>query len=152
MLWPIIEKVFRAGETYAFSIDISEQDAHIVWVALPRQTWVISDAENTILETYYIIPNQPGPGAHVCNCGYILSEHARGQGVASSMCKHSQEVALNLGFVAMQYNLVVSTNEGAIRLWQKLGFHVVGVLSGAYKSKRAGYVDALVMYKQLRQV
>ena len=102
------------------------------------------------LDTYFIKPNQPGLGAHVCNCGYIVSENARGQGVASSMCGHSQEVAVELGFRAMQYNLVVSTNEGAIRLWEKFGFQIIGILPNAFNSKSAGYVDALVMYKQLK--
>ena len=149
-VWPIIEKVFRAGETYAFSPEIIEQDAHKIWVEVPRETYVATGQDNEILGTYYIKPNQPGLGSHVCNCGYIVSENARGKGVASRMCEHSQQVAVKLGFRAMQYNLVVSTNEGAIRLWKKLGFQVIGILPKAFKSKSAGYVDALVMYKELK--
>ncbi|MGL1933278.1 MAG: GNAT family N-acetyltransferase [Desulfotalea sp.] len=149
-MWPIIEKVFRSGETYAFLPEITEQDAHKIWVELPKETYVVTNLDNKILGTYYIKPNQPGLGAHVCNCGYIVSENARGQGVASVMCEHSQQVAIKLGFRAMQYNLVVSTNEGAIRLWKKLGFQVIGILPSAFNSKSTGYVDALVMYKQLK--
>lgn len=149
-VWPILEKVFRAGETYAFSPVITQQDAHRVWIEAPQETYVATDQENRVLGTYYIKPNQPGLGAHVCNCGYIVSENARGQGVASGMCEHSQQVAVKLGFKAMQYNLVVSTNEGAIRLWKQLGFQVAGILPNAFNSKSAGYVDALVMYKQLK--
>ena len=147
--WPIIEKVFRAGETYAFSPEITEQDAHKVWIELPQETYVVIGRENEIFGTYYIKPNQPGLGAHVCNCGYIVSENARGQGIASSMCEHSQQVAVDLGFRAMQYNLVVATNEGAIHLWKKHGFQVIGTLPNAFNSKSVGYVDALVMYKEL---
>ena len=149
-VWPIIKKVFRAGETYAFTPEITEQEAHKIWVELPQETYVATDQRNTILGTYYIKPNQPGLGSHVCNCGYIVSENARGKGVASSMCKHSQETAVKLGFRAMQYNLVVSINKGAIRLWKKLGFQVIGTLPNAFNSKSAGYVDALIMYKQLK--
>ncbi len=148
-VWPIIEKVFRAGETYAFAPDISEQEAHKVWIASPLETYVACDETDTILGTYYIKPNQPGLGSHVCNCGYIVSESARGKGFASSMCEHSQQMAVRLGFRAMQYNLVVSTNEGAIRLWKKLGFQVIGTLPNAFNSKTSGYVDALIMYKEL---
>ena len=54
-----------------------------------------------------------------------------------------------MGFLAMQFNLVVSTNERAIRLWEKLGFHVVGTLPRAFRHQRLGFVDALVMYKEL---
>ena len=110
---------------------------------------MVTGQDNEIFGTYYIKPNQPGLGAHVCNCGYIVSENARGQGIASSMCEHSQQVAVDLGFRAMQYNLVVSTNEGAIRLWKKHSFQVVGTLPNAFNSKSVGYVDALVIYKEL---
>ena len=148
-VWPIIGSVFRAGETYAFSPDITELEAHNVWIELPKETYVATDRNNKIVGTYYIKPNQPALGSHVCNCGYIVAESARGQGVASRMCEHSQKIAVNLGFRAMQYNLVVSTNKGAIRLWEKLGFQVIGTLPNAFHSSSSGYVDALVMYKEL---
>ena len=149
-VWPIIEKVFRAGETYPYSPEVTEKDAHKTWIESPQETYVAVGKDCQIQGTYYIQPNQPKLGSHVCNCGYIVSENYRGKGVASSMCEHSQQVAANLGFRAMQYNLVVSTNEGAIRLWKKLGFQVVGNLPKAFKSKSIGYVDAFVMYKELK--
>ena len=104
-LWTIIRKVFRAGETYAFSPKITEQDARKVWIGIPQETYVVTGQDKAILGTSFIKPNQPDLGAHVCNCGYIASENARGRGVASSMCEHSQEVAVKLGFRAMLYNL-----------------------------------------------
>lgn len=149
-VWPVIAKVFRVGETYAFSPEITEQEAYKVWIELPQETFVAVDQNNAIIGTYYIKANQPGLGAHVCNCGYIVSENSRGSGAASSMCKHSQETALSLGFRAMQFNLVASTNGAAIHLWEKLGFQVVGTLPNAFKSKTVGYIDALVMYKELK--
>lgn len=149
-LWPIIETVLRTGETYAFPPEISEQEAQKVWIEIPQETYIALDENEEILGTYYIKPNQPGAGSHVCNCGYIVSENARGKGVASSMCEHSQQKAVELDFKAMQYNLVVSTNEGAIRLWEKHGFDIVGTLPKAFNSKRDGFVDAFVMYKMLQ--
>lgn len=149
-VWPIIEKVFRAGQTYPYSPEITAGEARKVWTELPQKTYVATTRDGVILGTYYIKPNQPGLGSHVCNCGYIVSEGARGKGVASAMCEHSQQVAVKAGFRAMQYNLVVSTNDGAIRLWKKQGFQVIGILPKAFKSKSTGYVDALVMYKELK--
>ncbi len=148
-VWLIIRKEFRAGETYAFLPEITEHDAKNVWIKQPQATYVVSGQDSAILGTYFIKPNQPGLGAHVCNCGYITAENVRNKGIASSMCKHSQKVAIELGFRAMQYNLVVSTNEGAIRLWKKCGFQIIGVLPKAFNSKKSGYIDALIMYKQL---
>jgi L-amino acid N-acyltransferase YncA len=149
-LWPILKNVFQAGETFVFSPDITKEEAYKVWVELPQDTYVALDQDNKILGTFYFKPNQPGLGSHVVNCGYIVAEAARGKGVASNMCKHAQSQALALGFKAMQYNFVVSTNERAIRLWKKHGFHIVGNLPNAFNSKRYGYIDALVMYKELK--
>ena len=115
----------------------------------PSATFVAVDENNAVLGTYYIKPNQPALGAHVCNCGYIVSESVRGRGIASEMCEHSQCEALSQGFRAMQYNLVVSTNEGAVRLWKLHGFEIVGTLPKAFQHLRLGFVDAFVMYKQL---
>lgn len=147
--WKIIKPVFRAGETYAYSPDITEQQAYRVWVEKPAATYVAVDAKDLVLGTYYIKPNQPALGAHVCNCGYIVAEKARSQGIASAMCEHSQQEAVAFGFRAMQFNLVVSTNRPAIRLWKQHGFEVIGILPDAFCHARLGLVDAYVMYKQL---
>jgi ribosomal protein S18 acetylase RimI-like enzyme len=147
-VWAILEPTFREGTTYAFETGITEIEAHRYWVEFPRATF-IARVDGEILGTYYIKPNQPGQGAHVCNCGYVVAERARGQGIASALCEHSQETARGMGFRAMQYNLVVATNTAAVRLWQKHGFHIVGTLPGAFKHPEHGYVDAHVMYKIL---
>lgn len=143
-----MEPVFAAGETYAFPRDMSSDAALREWVEKPVETFV-AVSEGELVGTYYLKPNQAGPGSHVCNCGYVVAEAARGRGVASRMCEHSQERARALGFRAMQFNLVVTTNTGAIALWERHGFETVGRLPGAFCSPTAGYVDALVMYKQL---
>jgi ribosomal protein S18 acetylase RimI-like enzyme len=87
--------------------------------------------------------------AETYNCGYVVAPGAQGQGIAAAMCEHSQREAVSLNFRAMQFNLVVATNERAIRLWQKLGFSVAGTLPRALHHQRLGFVDALVMYKEL---
>ena len=69
--------------------------------------------------------------------------------MASLMCEHSQAEARRLGFQAMQFNFMVSTNEVAVRLWQKLGFRIIGTLPGAFHHRQHGFVDAHVMFKQL---
>jgi len=148
-LWQVLEPVFRAGETYAFDPHMTEDEARRVWMDVPLRTYVAEDENSTVLGTYYLKPNQAGPGAHVCNCGYVVSTAARGQGIAAAMCVHSQEAAVALGFKAMQYNSVVSTNEAAVHLWQKLGFEIVGKLPKAFDHPKHGLVDAYVMYKEL---
>ena len=147
--WQIIKPVFRAGETFPCAPDITEHDAHHYWVASTRATYVALDDDGTIIGSYYLRPNQPELGGHVCNCGYIVAESARGQGVASTLCQHSQAQAQELGFTAMQYNLVVATNEAAVHIWKKNGLKIIGTLPGAFRHARLGLVDAYVMYKTL---
>lgn len=148
-VWSFLEPVFRAGETYAFDPEISQDEARDVWIGLPMQTYVAVNDDNAILGTYYIKPNQPKLGAHVCNCGYVVAEEGRGKGVASAMCTHSQDTARTAGFKAMQYNLVAASNTNAVRLWQKHGFGIIGTLPRAFNHPRLGLVDAHVMYKWL---
>ena len=147
-IWPIFREIASTGETYAYPRNISREDAEKLWMGLPRKTFMIEE-EGRIFGTYYIKTNQPGPGDHVCNCGYMVSKEARGKGFATAMCKHSQSVAIELGYKAMQFNFVASSNQGAIRLWGKLGFETVGRLPKAFYHPSRGYIDALVMYKWL---
>lgn len=136
------------GDTYAYAPDTTRDQAYNLWLAAPAATYV-AVLDNDIVGTYYLKANQPAQGAHVCNAGYMVAGHARGRGLGREMCLHSQLEARKLGFKAMQFNLVVSTNTGAIRLWESLGFETVGVLPKAFKHPRKGFVDALVMYKWL---
>ena len=147
-IWPIFHEIVSVGETYAYSQDTPKEQALNIWLKTPRKTFVFEENGN-ILGTYYLKTNQAGPGSHVCNCGYMVSSQARGKGLATAMCKHSQEVAKELGYKAMQFNFVASSNEGAVRLWARLGFEAVGKLPKAFNHPSKGYVDALVMYKWL---
>jgi ribosomal protein S18 acetylase RimI-like enzyme len=147
-IWPIFREIAEAGDTYAYPRNITKEQALQIWIEAPRKTYVY-EKDGIILGTYYIKTNQQGPGDHVCNCGYMVSSAARGRGVASAMCEHSQGVARNLGYKAMQFNFVAASNKGAIRLWSSLGFATVGILPRAFNHPSSGYIDALVMYKWL---
>ena len=147
-VWAIIGPTIRAGETYALPCDMTEAAALAYWLGEDRETFV-AEAGGEILGTYYIRANQAGGGAHVCNCGYMTAAAAAGRGVARAMCAHSLDHARGAGFRAMQFNFVISTNERAVRLWQALGFDIVGRLPGAFDHPTAGEVDALVLYQRL---
>jgi ribosomal protein S18 acetylase RimI-like enzyme len=148
-VWPILRATFAAGDTYAWPPQSTETAIHQAWVEYPTATFVACAEDGTVMGTYFIKPNQPGLGAHVCNCGYVVAPDFQGRGVATALCEHSQRTAVALGFRAMQFNLVVVTNLRAIELWRRLGFTVVGTLPRAFRHRDLGYVDALVMYKAL---
>ena len=147
-IWAILEPVIRAGETYTLDRDMTSEDALAYWLGPDKETFV-AEEERVILGTYYMRANQAGGGAHVCNCGYMTSAQATGRGIARQMCLHSIDHARSRGYRAMQFNFVVSTNERAVRLWEGLGFNVVGRLPLAFHHPSLGYVDALVMFQSL---
>jgi ribosomal protein S18 acetylase RimI-like enzyme len=148
-VWRMLQATFAAGDSYSFPPDSSEAEIRRIWVESPSATFVATDPGGAVIGTYFIKANQPGLGSHVCNCGYVVEAQARRSGVAAAMCEHSQDQARALGFRAMQFNFVVATNESAVRLWQRLGFAVVGRLPGAFRHQKLGFVDALVMFKPL---
>ena len=147
-IWSILEPVIRAGETYTLPRDMSREAGLAYWTDPVHEVFVADDA-GEILGTYFLQANQLGGGAHVANCGYITATQATGRGVARAMCAHSLDRARERGFRAMQFNFVVSTNVRAVRLWESQGFAVVGRLPQAFLHPTQGYVDALVMYRQL---
>jgi ribosomal protein S18 acetylase RimI-like enzyme len=145
-LWAMLEPVFRAGETYAVSRDISRADALAYWTA-GHEVFIAEGPEP--LGSYYIGPNQRGGGAHVCNCGFVTAPATQGRGVARAMLTHALDTARASGYRAMQFNFVVATNTRAIALWQGAGFETVGRLPGAFRRPDGTYVDALVMFRDL---
>jgi ribosomal protein S18 acetylase RimI-like enzyme len=147
-IWAILEPVIRAGDVYALPADMSREQALEYWFATGN--WVfVAEQDGVILGCYYLRANQRGGGSHVANCGYVTAGWTQGRGVAAAMCAHSLEFARSAGFRAMQFNFVVSTNEPAVHLWRKHGFEVVGRLPGAFRHPTQGFVDALVMWREL---
>ena len=148
VLWPIIEPIVREGQTYAIASDCSYEEACEYWFRKDNLCYAAFE-DRECLGTYYLRPNQSGGGMHIANAGYMVAQTARGKGVARQMCVHSMKEAQRLGYKAMQFNFVVSTNHVAVALWEKLGFSVIGVIPEGFNHPLKGYVDALVMYQKL---
>lgn len=148
-LWKLLHATFQSGETYAYAPEASEAEVHAAWIEAPEETFVAVEPDGRVVGTFYLKPNQPGLGSHVANCGYVVAADAAGRGIATRLCEHSQAEAAARGYRAIQFNFVVATNERAVRLWQRLGFAIVGRVPGAFRHARLGYVDVLVMHKAL---
>lgn len=148
-IWGIFQAVVRTGDTYAYSPDTTEAEFPALWLSGAQKHVYVAEREGVLLGTYHIRANQPGLGDHVANGAYMVSPAARGQGLGRAMGLHSLDEARRLGFRAMQFNLVVSTNTHAVSLWQKLGFAIVGTIPEGFRHARQGYVDAYVMYQKL---
>jgi GNAT superfamily N-acetyltransferase len=128
---------------------MARDDALRYWLSSEHEVSVAVEGAGRVLGTYYLRANQGGAGSHVANCGYMVLPSAEGRGIGRALCMHSIERARERGFRFMQFNLVVSTNERAVHLWQSCGFAVLCRLPEAFEHPRLGFVDALVMYRAL---
>jgi len=149
-IWSIFRSVVVTGDTYAFDPDISRDEALAYWLH-PSNWRYVAQHQGNIVGTYILKANQPGLGSHVANAAFMVSPLARGLGVGRAMGEHSLSEARRLGFRAMQFNFVVSTNDSAVGLWQQLGFQIVGTLPGVFRHPQKGFVDAYVMFRSLTE-
>lgn len=147
-IWKIFHEVIMPGDTYAFDPQMSRNDALAYWFRNDTQTYVADD-DGRVGGTYILKPNQQSGGAHVANAAFMVPSSARGKGIGRAMAEHCLGEARRLGFRAMQFNFVVSTNESAIHLWRQLDFKIVGTLPAAFRHPEKGYVDVYVMFRSL---
>jgi ribosomal protein S18 acetylase RimI-like enzyme len=148
VIWNIFHQIVAAGDTYAFDPEMSREDALAYWFRADTQTYV-AEKGGSVVGTYILRPNQLGPGSHVANAAFMVAPGAQGLGVGRRMAEHCLSEARQMGFRAMQFNFVVSTNTPAIHLWKQLGFKIVGTLPGAFRHPEKGFVDVYVMYRSL---
>jgi ribosomal protein S18 acetylase RimI-like enzyme len=147
-LWQMLHEVAREGDSFPFELDMERDESLARWLSAEKWTYVACQG-GEVVGTYALRPNHGGPGSHVANAGYIVRSEHRGKGIGTAMVQHSLDEARRLGFEAMQFNLVVSTNERAIHIYTKLGFMIVGSLPRVFRHPDKGLVDAYVMHRFL---
>jgi len=147
-IWEIFRAVVATGDTYVFEAETPREEALAYWFGAETRTYVMEN-ESKVVGTYLLRPNRPGLGSHVGNASFMVSPNARGLGAGQRMGEHCIEEARRLGYRAIQFNFVVSTNTVAVKLWQKLGFEIVGTLPGAFRHAKLGFVEVYVMYRKL---
>ena len=147
-IWKIFEAVIKTGDTYAFGPKTQKSGLKKYWFADSMTTFV-AKKDDQILGTYFIKPNQAGLGNHIANCGYMVSPKAQGQGIGKKLCEHSINFAKQNGYLGIQFNFVVSTNIGAIKLWKKFGFEIIGTIPKGFRHSTLGLVDTYIMFKEL---
>jgi len=148
-IWPIVEAVVRAGETYAYPRDLSCDVAHDLWMVQPPGTTLVAVDGQTVLGSAKIVHNHGGPGAHVANASFMVSPLARGRGVGRLLGLSALDQARTQGFRSMQFNAVVAANRVAVRLWLSLGFEIVGTVPEAFDHPQQGLVGLHIMHRRL---
>ncbi len=124
-LWGILEPRIREGGTYVFSLDKTKESMMGYWMGADKVTFVV-EKEGVVVGTFYLKANQEGLGDHICNAGFVVSRNVEGQGVGRWMGEYAQVAAKSRGFLAIQFNFVIKSNQKAVHLWKSLGFSVIG--------------------------
>ncbi len=147
-IWNIIHEVISTGDTYVFSPGSSKEKMLGYWCGDDKYTYVALTG-NKLLGTFMMKDNQPDLGSHIANAGYMTAPEAFGNGIGKAMGEFSIEEARRLGYKAMQFNIVVKSNERAVALWKKLGFDIIGEIPDAFNHQENGYTNAYIMYRKI---
>jgi L-amino acid N-acyltransferase YncA len=141
-IWPIFAATVRAGETYAYPEGTSDE-GRALWLEPPPGRTVVAESDGVLLGTAKMGPN------HVGTASFMVAPAARGRGVGRALAEDMISWHRVQGFRGIQFNAVVETNTAAVRLWQDLGFVIIGTVPGAFRSQQHGYVGLHVMYLDL---
>lgn len=147
-LWAIIQEVISKGEYYVFYPDSSKEKMLGYWLAPGKHVYVAT-VDEIIVGTFTIKDNQPDLGSHIANASYMVSPEFAGKGIGRLLGEHSLAEAKRLGYLAMQFNIVIKSNERAVNLWKSIGFEVIGEIPNAFKHHRLGFSNAYIMYQVL---
>jgi L-amino acid N-acyltransferase YncA len=150
-MWPIFQAVVSAGTTYVFAQDTPRAEAFAYWFGAAIQSFVVEDA-GRVVGMYKLVANYPALGSHVANASFMVDPQCIGRGAGKAMGLHCLREARRAGFLAIQFNFVVSTNTPAVALWQQLGFSIVGRLPEVFRHSGLGLVDAYVMHRFLDDI
>lgn len=145
-VWPIVRDVVRARETFTYDPDMTSTQARRTWVVAPPGRTVVAVDGDRLLGTAHMQTNRPGPGSHVSTASFMVAADARGRGVGTALCAFALDWARERGYAGMQFNAVAESNTTAVRLYEKLGFTVVGTVPGAFAHPTLGRVGLHVMY------
>jgi GNAT superfamily N-acetyltransferase len=148
-IWPFFEATVRAGETYAYPLDLTLETGRDLWMADPPGATVVLEDGGELLGSARMGPNRPGRGDHIGTASFMVAPEARGRGVGRALGEYVVQWHRGQGYRGIQFNAVVETNTAAVRLWRSLGFEIVGTVPGAFRSPIHGYVGLHVMYLSL---
>lgn len=150
-IYPFWREIVEAGETYAFPEGLGPDEARSWWMeSPPGQTVVAVDGEGAVLGSAKMGPNRPGRGAHIATASFMVDPRFAGRGIGRALGEYVIEWAGARGYVGIQFNAVVETNEPAMHLWRALGFDVLATVPGGFQHHLFGRVGLNILYRKIQ--
>lgn len=107
------------------------------------------DETGRVVGLYILHPNNVGRCGHICNASYAVSKDCRGQHIGEKLVRDCLTQAKAAGYKILQFNAVVATNLPARRLYESLGFVLLGTVPGGFRMKDGYYEDICLYYYSL---
>ena len=145
-VWSIVHEVVAAADTFVYDPATTEDQARDMWVERPPGRTVVAVSGPEVLGTAKMGPNKPGPGSHIATASFMVAAAARGRGTGTALCRSALGWARAQGYAGMQFNAVAETNRGAVDLYLREGFQVIGTVPRAFEHPVHGRVGLHVMY------
>lgn len=148
LVWPIFSAVIREGKTYSYDPALTLEQGRAIWFS-PEKTPFVALEHDRPVGTFYLRANQLGLGNHIANGGFMVAQGECGKGIGTAMAQRMVEEARKAGYYGMQFNFIVADNERSLRIWNRLGFDIVGTVPDAFRHSEKGYMPVHVLYKKL---
>ncbi|MBV8938355.1 MAG: GNAT family N-acetyltransferase [Alphaproteobacteria bacterium] len=149
-IYTLFQQTLHEGSTYSYTPEeMTRARSRRYWLTAPETHCFVMLDNGQFAGVCAIRPNRTGRARHVANASFIVHPEHRGRGVGRAMGLHVLEKAKQLSYAAIQFNFVVSANGAAVRLWQSLGFEIVGTLPKGFDHATLGRVDVYIMHRFL---
>jgi DNA-binding MarR family transcriptional regulator/GNAT superfamily N-acetyltransferase len=147
-LYDIFRDVVDSGSQFPYECN-SVQEFYRQFLAPTSHVYVCHSSTKEVVGGFYIRSNFSGRCSHIANAAYMIKSPYRGQGIGTLLVNASLEIAKDLGFQAMQFNMVLSQNVIATNLYQKLGFNIIGTIPQAIRNPDGSYQEGYILYRKL---
>ena len=147
-LYELFLEILKEGNSYPQTLPYSFTDFLNYFFPLNSKV-LICKKDNKIIGGFYLKPNFPGRASHIANCGYLVKNEYRGKGIGFYLGKYSIDMAKDLGYKSIIFNLVFDENIVSIKLWEKLGFKIIGTIPNAVRKNDRNFQDAHIMFLSL---
>lgn len=147
-LYAIFQEVVETGSQFPYESS-SQEEFQKQFFSPGSHVYVCRSSQGSLIGGFYLKANYSGRSKHIANAAYMIASTHRGCGIGTLLIKASLRLAQNMGFLAMQFNMVLSQNSGAIKLYEKLGFAIIGTIPQAIRNRDGSFQDGHTMYRRI---
>lgn len=147
-LYEIFREVVEAGSQFPYECSSIEEFRRQFFTPQGK-VYVCHSLQGEVVGGFFLRANYSGRANHIANSAYMIRKKDRGKGIGSLLIKASLHLAKKQGFKAMQYNLVLSQNPLAVKLYERLGFNIIGTIPHAIRNADGTSQDAHIMHRKI---